>query len=110
MFIKILCYYLIMVVRVLMELKMYIYPQITVIHSQKYSTLQTEIIEGRPPATETAHIHTVKYDPLYDRIWLCVEIDQIQLLIILMIWVKHGHMLLVVTLFSLQEFKYLKML
>ena len=34
--------------------------------------LQTEIIEGRPPATETAHIHTVKYDPFYDRIWLCV--------------------------------------
>ena len=34
--------------------------------------LYTQEIEGRPDLTMTAHVHTVAYDPYYNRIWLCV--------------------------------------
>lgn len=34
--------------------------------------LYTQDIEGRPDLTMTAHVHTVAYDPYYNRIWLCV--------------------------------------
>ena len=34
--------------------------------------LYTEEVEGRPALTDTAHTHTVAYDPYFNRIWLAV--------------------------------------
>lgn len=32
----------------------------------------TQVIAGRPPLTDSAHMHTAAYDPYYNRIWVIV--------------------------------------
>lgn len=32
----------------------------------------TQVVEGRPPLTQSAHMHTAAYDPYYNRIWVVV--------------------------------------
>lgn len=34
--------------------------------------LRTQVVEGRPPLTDSAHMHTVAYDPYFNRVWVCV--------------------------------------